>query len=147
LKIYLNLFVILVVLFIVIRSVLLVRLETDLQHNGSGDNLNVGGNIMNIFVGNLSFETTDEELRAEFAQYGELSSVNILRDRMTNRSRGFAFVEMPNNEEAQNAITALNGKTINGRQINAAEARPREERPARPRTQGGGFGGNRNRSW
>lgn len=102
---------------------------------------------MNIFVGNLSFETTDDELRAEFAQYGELSSVNILRDRMTNRSRGFAFVEMPNNEEAQNAITALNGKTINGRQINAAEARPREERPARPRTQGGGFGGNRNRSW
>jgi len=99
---------------------------------------------MNIFVGNLSFETTDDELRAEFAQYGELSSVNILRDRMTNRSRGFAFVEMPNNEEAQNAITALNGKTINGRQINAAEARPREERSrdSRPRSN---F--NRNRSW
>lgn len=98
---------------------------------------------MNIFVGNLSFETTDDELRAEFAQYGELSSVNILRDRMTNRSRGFAFVEMPNNEEAQNAITALNGKTINGRQINAAEARPREERSSRPKSN---FTRN-NRSW
>ncbi|MCE5223573.1 RNA-binding protein [bacterium] len=101
---------------------------------------------MNIFVGNLSFETTDEELRAEFAPFGELASVNVLKDRMTNRSRGFAFVEMPNNEEAQKAIAALNGKSINGRTINAAEAKPREERPARSRTQGG-FGGNRNRSW
>lgn len=132
-----------VVFLFVIRSVLLVRLVSALQHNGSGDNLNVGGNIMNIFVGNLSFETTDDELRAEFAQYGELSSVNILRDRMTNRSRGFAFVEMPNNEEAQNAITALNGKTINGRQINAAEARPREERSSRLKSN---FTRN-NRSW
>jgi len=98
---------------------------------------------MNIFVGNLSFETNDDELRAEFAQYGELSSVNILRDRMTNRSRGFAFVEMPNNEEAQNAITALNGKSINGRTINAAEAKPREERSSRPKSN---FTRN-NRSW
>lgn len=98
---------------------------------------------MNIFVGNLSFETNDDELRAEFAQYGELSSVNILRDRMTNRSRGFAFVEMPNNEEAQNAITALNGKSINGRTINAAEAKSREERSSRPKSN---FTRN-NRSW
>jgi len=132
-----------VVFVFVIRSVLLAQLVTGLQHNGSGDNLNVGGNIMNIFVGNLSFETTDDELRAEFAQYGELSSVNILRDRMTNRSRGFAFVEMPNNEEAQNAITALNGKSINGRTINAAEAKPREERSSRPKSN---FTRN-NRSW
>jgi len=98
---------------------------------------------MNIFVGNLSFETTDDELRAEFAQYGALSSVNILRDRMTNHSRGFAFVEMPNNEEAQNAITALNGKSINGRTINAAEAKSREERSSRPKSN---FTRN-NRSW
>ena len=134
-----------IVLFTVIRSVLLVRLVTDLQQNGSGDKLNVGGNIMNIFVGNLSFETTDEQLRAEFAPFGELASVSLLKDRMTNQSRGFAFVEMPNLEEAQKAIAALNGKSINGRTINAAEAKPREERPARPRTTNN-FTSN-NRSW
>ncbi len=83
---------------------------------------------MNIFVGNLSFETTNETLRAEFEAYGEITSVNILKDRMTNRSRGFGFVEMANQEEAVKAIEAMNGKNIDGRTINAAEARPREER-------------------
>ena len=100
---------------------------------------------MNIFVGNLSFETTDDQLRAEFAPFGELASVSLLKDRMTNQSRGFAFVEMPNLEEAQKAIAALNGKSINGRTINAAEAKQREERPARPRTTNN-FTSN-NRSW
>jgi RNA recognition motif-containing protein len=102
---------------------------------------------MNIFVGNLSFETTDEDLRTEFAAFGELTSVNVLKDKFTNRSRGFAFVEMPNKEEAEKAIAALHGKSINGRTINAAEAKPREDKPAGQR---GGFGGgssNRSRSW
>ena len=106
---------------------------------------------MNIFVGNLSFETTDEDLRAEFAAFGELTSVNVLKDKFTNKSRGFAFVEMPNKEEAEKAITALHGKSINGRTINAAEAKPREDKPAGSRpSHGGGFGGggsNRSRTW
>jgi RNA recognition motif-containing protein len=103
---------------------------------------------MNIFVGNLSFETTDEDLRAEFAAFGELSSVNVLKDKFTNKSRGFAFVEMPNKEEAMKAVEALNGKSINGRTINAAEAKPREDKPAGNRSQGGfGGGSSRSRTW
>jgi cold-inducible RNA-binding protein len=105
---------------------------------------------MNIFVGNLSFETTDEDLRTEFGAFGELKSVNVLKDKFTNKSRGFAFVEMTNKEEAEKAIAALNGKSINGRTINAAEAKPREDKPAGQRPSGGGFGGggsSRNRSW
>jgi len=103
---------------------------------------------MNIFVGNLSFETTDEDLRAEFAAFGELTSVNVLKDKFTNKSRGFAFVEMPNKEEAMKAVEALNGKSINGRTINAAEAKPREDKPQGGRSQGGfGGGSNRTRSW
>jgi len=105
---------------------------------------------MNIFVGNLSFETTDEELREAFAAFGELSSVTILKDKFTNRSRGFGFVEMPNTTEANAAIEALNGKSMNGRSINVAEARPREERPMGDRNRsrnGGGVSSNRTRSW
>jgi cold-inducible RNA-binding protein len=105
---------------------------------------------MNIFVGNLSFETTDEELREAFVAFGELSSVTILKDKFTNRSRGFGFVEMPNASEANAAIEALNGKSMNGRMINVAEARPREEKPMgdrnRPRN-AGGPSSNRSRSW
>jgi len=99
---------------------------------------------MNIFVGNLSFDMTEDELREEFSQFGQISSLSILKDKMTNRSRGFAFVEMPNDEEANASIAALNGKSVKGRQINVAEARPREERSrdSRPRSS---F--NRNRSW
>lgn len=82
---------------------------------------------MNIFVGNLSFETTDEELREAFSAFGELSSVTILKDKFTNRSRGFGFVEMPNQEEGQKAIQELNGKEMNGRALNVSEARPRTE--------------------
>jgi RNA recognition motif-containing protein len=102
---------------------------------------------MNIFVGNLSFETTDDDLRTEFSAFGELSSVTVLKDKFTNKSRGFGFVEMPNQEEAKKAVEALNGKSINGRTINAAEARPREERSS---TGGGNRPNNnynRNRSW
>ncbi len=101
---------------------------------------------MNIYVGNLSFETTDEQLREEFGAFGEITSANVIKDRMTNRSRGFGFVEMANNEEAKSAIEAIHGKTVDGRTITAAEARPREERPARSNNRGN-FGGNRQRTW
>jgi RNA recognition motif-containing protein len=103
---------------------------------------------MNIFVGNLSFDTTDEDLRSEFSIYGELSSVSIPKDKFTNKSRGFAFVEMPNNDEAKKAVEGLNGKSINGRNINAAEAKPREERQNSFRNPQTTFDNlNRNRVW
>ena len=101
---------------------------------------------MNIYVGNIPRETTESAIREEFQQYGEVTSVNLIKDKFTNMLKGFGFVEMPNKEEAMKAVEAINGKTINGRQINAAEAKPREERPAGNRQQGG-YNSNRNRSW
>lgn len=89
---------------------------------------------MKIFVGNLPFSTTDSELRDMFSQHGEVQSASIVMDRMTGRSRGFGFVEMPD-DAARAAINALNGFQIQGRAIQANEARPREERS------GGGGGG------
>ena len=83
---------------------------------------------MNIFVGNLPFGTTEDQLRDEFEAFGELSSVKIIVDRETGRSRGFAFVEMPSDQEAQAAIQGLDQKDFNGRQLRVSEARPREER-------------------
>ena len=94
---------------------------------------------MNLYIGNLSWGVTENELQQAFEAYGEVSSCKIVKDKMTNRSKGFAFVEMPNDDEGNAAISALNGKDLKGRAINVNEARPREERP-----QGGGFrGGNR----
>ena len=83
---------------------------------------------MNIYVGNLSFKATEEEVRQAFSQYGEVTSVNIIQDRETGRSRGFCFVEMPNQEEGNTAIQALNQADIAGRVVNVNEARPRRER-------------------
>lgn len=91
--------------------------------------------MKNIFVGNLSFNTAEEELRQLFAPYGQVDRVSILTDRETGRSRGFAFVEMTNNEEGEKAIAGLNGKEVGGRTINVNEARPKAERPS-----GGGGG-------
>ena len=88
---------------------------------------------MNIFVGNLSFQTNQDELHAAFAQYGNVDRVNIVTDRDTGQPRGFAFVEMPDQHEAETAIQQLNGAEMNGRALNVNEARPK---PA-----GGGFGG------
>ena len=88
---------------------------------------------MNIFVGNLSFQTTQDELHAAFAQYGNVDRVNIVTDRDTGQPRGFAFVEMPDQQAAETAIQQLNGAEMNGRALNVNEARPK---PA-----GGGFGG------
>lgn len=83
---------------------------------------------MNIYVGNLSYGMTDDELRDAFAAYGDVSSAKILMDRETGRSRGFAFVEMPNQSEGEAAIAELNGKDLGGRALRVNEARPREPR-------------------
>ena len=96
---------------------------------------------MNIYVGNLSFDATEDEIRQAFSEYGEVSTVNIITDRETGRSRGFCFVEMPNGDEAKAAIEALNLQRIAGRAVNVNEARPKRER----RPHGGGGGGGRQR--
>lgn len=83
---------------------------------------------MNIYVGNLSYAMSEGELRDAFAAFGEVSSVKILMDRETGRSRGFGFVEMPNQSEGQAAILNLNGKDVGGRALRVNEARPRERR-------------------
>ncbi len=82
---------------------------------------------MNIFVGNLSFNTVEQYLRSLFESYGAVQQIRIMTDRDTGRSRGFAFVEMPNDSEATNAIAALNGHGLDGRSLNVNEARPKEE--------------------
>lgn len=82
---------------------------------------------MNIYVGNIAFSMTEDDLRQAFEAYGEVSRATILKDKMTNRSRGFGFVEMPSQEEGQKAIQELNGKEMNGRALNVSEARPRTE--------------------
>jgi RNA recognition motif-containing protein len=83
---------------------------------------------MNIYVGNLSYGMSEDELRDAFGAFGQVSSVKILMDRETGRSRGFGFVEMPNSNEAETAIAQLNGKDVGGRPLRINEARPREPR-------------------
>ncbi len=83
---------------------------------------------MNIYVGNLSYGMSEGELRDAFGAFGEVSSVKILMDRETGRSRGFGFVEMPNQSEAEAAVAQLNGKDVGGRVLRVNEARPRERR-------------------
>ncbi len=94
--------------------------------------------MTNIYVGNLSFRTTEMDLEAAFAAYGAVDKATIVKERETGRSRGFGFVEMSNAEEAQRAIASMNGKDLGGRALQVNEARPREERGPRP---GGGGGG------
>ncbi len=81
---------------------------------------------MNIYVGNISYNLTEEELRKSFGAFGEVKSVGIIRDRATGNSKGFAFVEMPNDEDARKAIDDLNGKELRGRALRVNEAKPRE---------------------
>jgi cold-inducible RNA-binding protein len=83
--------------------------------------------MTNIFVGNLSFKTTQEDLLATFSQYGTVERVNIITDRDTGQPRGFAFVEMPDKREAETAISQLNGADLNGRTLNVNEARPKPQ--------------------
>ena len=96
--------------------------------------------MKNIFVGNLDFNTSEEELRQLFESHGQVDRVSIMTDRDTGRSRGFGFVEMANAEEGDKAIAALNGSQVGGRTLNVNEARPKPER-----TGGGGGGGGRGR--
>ena len=86
---------------------------------------------MNIYVGNLSFDTTDSKLQTEFEVFGPVSRVSIVADRETGRPRGFAFVEMDDGAQAQSAINGLNGKQIDGRAVTVSEARPRARRSPR----------------
>ena len=83
---------------------------------------------MNIYVGNLSFDATEDDIRQAFSQYGSVTSVNIITDRETGRPRGFGFVEMPNDGEARDAIDGLNLQRIAGRAVNVNEARPKRDR-------------------
>ena len=96
-----------------------------------------------LFVGNLSFDTTENDLHDAFSAHGTVTEANLMMDRTTNRPRGFAFVTMSTPEEAQNAIAALNGRDLSGRAITVNVARPREERPAGGRREFGGGGGGR----
>ena len=82
---------------------------------------------MNIYVGNLSYETTEENLKEAFEVFGEVKTVKIIKDNYTGRSKGFGFVEMPSKDEARSAIEALNGKDLKGRSLNVSEARPRSQ--------------------
>jgi RNA recognition motif-containing protein len=93
-----------------------------------------------LYVGNLSYSTTEDDLRQLFAQAGNVKSVSVIKDRDTGRSKGFAFVEMGNDEDAQKAISQFNGQSFQDRSLKVNVARPREDRP---RGGGGGFGGPR----
>jgi len=94
-----------------------------------------------LYVGNLSYETTEDTLRELFAGVGEVDSVTLITDRHSGRSKGFAFVEMSKEEDAKTAIAQLNGTEVDGRTLNVSEARPREERPSGGFGRGGGYGG------
>jgi RNA recognition motif-containing protein len=107
--------------------------------------------LKSIFVGNLDFTATEDQVRALFEPFGTVQRVNIMTDRDTGRSRGFAFVEMSSDAEADRAIQSLNGKQLGGRTLNINEARPRPERGAGGggggRGAGGGFGRRREPRW
>ena len=103
---------------------------------------------MNIYIGNLSPRTSEDELRGVFEEFGEVDSVKIIKDNFTGKSKGFGFIEMPNQSQAQAAITGLNGKELGGSALTVNEARPRENRAGGGRPggrggHGGGFGGGR----
>ena len=114
-------------------------------------------NRINIYVGNVASSVTEEQLRSMFSQYGQVTSVKMIKDKFTGDARGFAFVEMGSTDEGQDAITKVNGQELNGQRLRVNEARPREDQNDRPRrpysggngnspSHGGGnrFGGSRN---
>jgi len=105
--------------------------------------------LKNIFVGNLSFNTGEDELRQLFEAYGQVDRVSIMTDRETGRSRGFGFVEMANEEEGEKAIAALNGQQVGGLKLNVNEARPKSDRPSGGggRDRGGSGGGRGRDRW
>jgi len=95
---------------------------------------------MNIYVGNLAYSVTEDELRTAFSEFGNVTRATVITDKFSGQSKGFGFVEMADDSEAEEAIRALNDKPLNGRNIKVNQAKPREERPARG---GGGGGGGR----
>ncbi len=95
---------------------------------------------MNIYVGNLAYSVTEQDLKKAFEAFGQVASANVIRDQYSNQSKGFGFVEMPVSSEAEAAIRALNGKDLGGRSLNVNEARPKADR-----NRGQGFGGGRGR--
>jgi cold-inducible RNA-binding protein len=99
--------------------------------------------MKNLFVGNMSFQTTEGDLRALFEPFGQVARVHIAMDRETGRSRGFAFVEMPNDAEAATAMQSLDGKDVGGRNLKVNEARPKEASSGPRGPRGGGPGGDR----
>ncbi|NQU18207.1 MAG: RNA-binding protein [Candidatus Saganbacteria bacterium] len=100
--------------------------------------------MKSLFIGNLPWSVKDEDLQTKFSEFGEVSSARVITDKFTGRSRGFGFVDMPNDEEAQKAITAMNGFSMDGREITVNEARPKTENRERRDGGGGGGGGGRN---
>ena len=86
---------------------------------------------MNIYIGNLAYTVTEDDLRDAFSEFGQVDSASIINDKFSGRSKGFGFVDMPNDSEAREAIESMNEKDLNGRTIKVNEAKPREERPAR----------------
>src|SRR5579871_6435347 len=103
--------------------------------------------MKSLFVGNLSFQTTEGDLRAAFEPYGAVTRVQIMTDRDTGRARGFAFVEMSDNDEAEKAIAGLNGQELDGRALNVNEARPKPERGSSGSGRGGGRDNYRQSRW
>ncbi|MDZ7615560.1 MAG: RNA-binding protein [Patescibacteria group bacterium] len=97
--------------------------------------------MTSIYVGNLSYDATEEDIRRAFAEFGEVESVNIISDRETGRPRGFAFVEMPDGAQAKEAVEKVNLTEIAGRSVTVNEARPKKDRPPRSGGGGGGRGG------
>ena len=96
---------------------------------------------MNIYVGNLAYSVTDADLSAAFSAYGAVANATVIKDKFSGQSKGFGFVEMPNNSEANEAIKNLNEKPLKGRNMRVNEAKPREDRPARPPRRSGSGGG------
>lgn len=123
------------------QSCAIYYLSGSYKHHGNEDDF--GTNItecrMNIYIGNLSFDTTEDQLRQAFESFGEVSTVNIVTDKYTGKPRGFAFVEMSGKDESNAAISGLNGHELNGRTLNVNEAKPRAQSGGRS------GGGNRNR--
>lgn len=93
-----------------------------------------------LYVGNLAFSVTDDELMQAFTSFGNIMSARVVMDRMTGRSKGFGFVELEDDSQADEAVNKMNGQTIAGRPVRVSEAKPQEDRPRGPRREGGGGG-------
>jgi len=100
-----------------------------------------------MYVGNIPYNASEEDLRELFSEYGEIESLKIMKDQFTDRSKGFGFIEMANEEDAKKAIAALNGKDFKGKSLNVAEARPQQKRQGFKRSSGYGGSGGTGRGW